>query len=106
FSSRRRHTRSKRDWSSDVCSSDLPGINEKEYAKLEIPLPNLNEQRKIASILSTWDKAIELKEKLIEQKKEQKKGLMQKLLTGEEIGRESCRERVWRWMVDENCREI
>src|SRR5699024_11546324 len=26
FSSRRRHTSSKRDWSSDVCSSDLPGI--------------------------------------------------------------------------------
>src|SRR5699024_2592676 len=24
FSSRRRHTRSKRDWSSDVCSADLP----------------------------------------------------------------------------------
>ncbi|MED3654293.1 restriction endonuclease subunit S [Heyndrickxia sporothermodurans] len=41
------------------------------------------ELNKIASILSTWDKAIELKEKLIEQKKELKKGLMQKLLTGE-----------------------
>src|SRR5438067_11094856 len=27
FSSRRRHTRSKRDWSSDVCSSDLAGQN-------------------------------------------------------------------------------
>src|SRR5207249_5680279 len=26
FSSRRRHTRSKRDWSSDVCSSDLPRL--------------------------------------------------------------------------------
>src|SRR2546421_5313886 len=26
FSSRRRHTRSDRDWSSDVCSSDLLGI--------------------------------------------------------------------------------
>src|SRR5699024_7667361 len=26
FSSRRRHTRSKRDWSSDVCSSDLLGV--------------------------------------------------------------------------------
>src|SRR5206468_4843945 len=26
FSSRRRHTRSDRDWSSDVCSSDLSGI--------------------------------------------------------------------------------
>ena len=48
-----------------------------------ISLPNAeNEQQKIADILSTWDKAIELKEKLIEQKKEQKKGLMQRLLTG------------------------
>src|SRR5699024_11336436 len=27
FSSRRRHTRSKRDWSSDVCSSDLTGLS-------------------------------------------------------------------------------
>src|SRR5699024_11297422 len=27
FSSRRRHTRSKRDWSSDVCSSDLLNIH-------------------------------------------------------------------------------
>src|SRR5699024_11620785 len=27
FSSRRRHTRSKRDWSSDVCSSDLGGAS-------------------------------------------------------------------------------
>src|SRR5699024_12047073 len=27
-SSRRRHTRSKRDWSSDVCSSDLTGSNQ------------------------------------------------------------------------------
>src|SRR2546421_7722021 len=26
FSSRRRHTRSDRDWSSDVCSSDLPDM--------------------------------------------------------------------------------
>src|SRR5699024_11465408 len=26
FSSRRRHTRSKRDWSSDVCSSDLKPV--------------------------------------------------------------------------------
>src|SRR5699024_11885610 len=30
FSSRRRHTRSKRDWSSDVCSSDLGRITGKE----------------------------------------------------------------------------
>src|SRR5699024_11585757 len=30
FSSRRRHTRSKRDWSSDVCSSDLTNTNNEE----------------------------------------------------------------------------
>nr|WP_246238764.1 restriction endonuclease subunit S [Paenibacillus anseongense] len=45
-------------------------------------VPKIEEQHKIASILSTWDNAIELKEKLIELKKEQKKGLMQRLLTG------------------------
>src|SRR5207249_7478182 len=28
FSSRRRHTRSKRDWSSDVCSSDLQPLQD------------------------------------------------------------------------------
>src|SRR5690606_620122 len=50
---------------------------------VKVFLPPLREQKKIAAILATWDKAIELKEKLIEQKKEQKKGLMQKLLTGE-----------------------
>src|SRR5690606_40923438 len=34
FSSRRRHTRVSRDWSSDVCSSDLEGAAmEKERAK-------------------------------------------------------------------------
>src|SRR5699024_11917952 len=34
FSSRRRHTRSKRDWSSDVCSSDLTlrEASEKDFA--------------------------------------------------------------------------
>src|SRR5690606_39806268 len=39
FSSRRRHTRFSRDWSSDVCSSDLtveiPKIIEKLYPDLE-----------------------------------------------------------------------
>jgi type I restriction enzyme S subunit len=51
----------------------------KEY---EILLGSLEEQDEIADILSTWDRAIELKEKLLEQKKLQKKGLMERLLTG------------------------
>src|SRR5712664_4801201 len=32
FSSRRRHTRSDRDWSSDVCSSDLDACDEGGFA--------------------------------------------------------------------------
>src|SRR2546421_6149225 len=32
FSSRRRHTRSDRDWSSDVCSSDLCGLRHRASA--------------------------------------------------------------------------
>src|SRR5699024_11317569 len=34
FSSRRRHTRSKRDWSSDVCSSDLRWWNPAHWTRL------------------------------------------------------------------------
>ncbi|HCG5282829.1 TPA: restriction endonuclease subunit S [Vibrio parahaemolyticus] len=45
-------------------------------------LPPLPEQRKIAKILSTWDKAISTTETLIETSKQQKKALMQQLLTG------------------------
>ncbi|WP_413066066.1 restriction endonuclease subunit S [Siminovitchia sp. 179-K 8D1 HS] len=59
-------------------------LGQKEFGELEVVIPrNVEEQMKISDILLTWDKVIELKEKLIEQKKEQKKGLMRKLLTGE-----------------------
>ncbi|WMX15903.1 restriction endonuclease subunit S [Aureispira sp. CCB-E] len=57
-------------------------ITLKDLFKFRIPLPPLPEQKKIAQILSTWDKAIEKKTQLIEQKKLLKKGLMQQLLTG------------------------
>ena len=52
---------------------------------LSFPLlyPPLAEQEKIAEILATQDKVIGLKEKLLEEKKNQKKYLMQQLLTGE-----------------------
>jgi len=49
---------------------------------IKVPVPPLPEQKKIARILSTWDKAIESVEKLIENSQAQKKALMQQLLTG------------------------
>lgn len=58
------------------------GVYLGEIKKIKIPLPPLPEQKKIAQILSTWDKAIEKTEKLIEAKTKLKKGLMQRLLTG------------------------
>lgn len=47
-----------------------------------VDLPPLPEQRKIAQILSTWDRGIATTEKLIDASKQQKKALMQQLLTG------------------------
>ncbi|MEZ9971085.1 restriction endonuclease subunit S [Vibrio lentus] len=52
------------------------------FKKLKIALPPYVEQRKIAQILLTWDKAIATTEKLIDASKQQKKALMQQLLTG------------------------
>jgi type I restriction enzyme S subunit len=57
-------------------------INLQVLKPLEILTPPYEEQRKIAKILSTWDKAITTTEKLIETSKQQKKALMQQLLTG------------------------
>ncbi|EMB4339568.1 restriction endonuclease subunit S [Citrobacter freundii] len=49
---------------------------------LIIPAPPLVEQKKIAKILSTWDKAISVTENLLANSQQQKKALMQQLLTG------------------------
>src|SRR5690606_40026845 len=97
FSSRRRHTRFSRDWSSDVCSSDLSKIlmvesrfldndcTEKTIASVElytlIELPNFSSSRLISSLLLSLVSSF-----IIEAKR---------LLR--QIGRASCRERVEIW---------
>ena len=60
----------------------LKTLSADTFKKLKVTLPPLKEQDKIAEILSAQDKLIALKEKLIEEKKRQKKYLMQQLLTG------------------------
>ncbi len=59
-----------------------PFLSLQDLRKLPILLPPLSEQKKIAEILSTWDRAIEVVERLIENSQAQKKALMQQLLTG------------------------
>ena len=58
------------------------GLNLNIINSLKIPLPPLPEQRAIANILSTWDTAIQTTQALISQKEQEKKWLMQNLLTG------------------------
>lgn len=52
-------------------------------SKYKLALPNLPEQQKIAEILTAQDSVISLLQKRIELKQQQKKALMQKLLSGE-----------------------
>ncbi|MAX56914.1 MAG: type I restriction endonuclease subunit S [Alcanivoracaceae bacterium] len=49
---------------------------------IQVPVPPLPEQKKIAQILSTWDQAITTTEQLLANSQQQKKALMQQLLTG------------------------
>lgn len=57
-------------------------LSAKQVGDIPILLPPLPEQRKIAKILSTWDQAIATTERLIATSQQQKKALMQQLLTG------------------------
>ena len=63
--------------------TSIKGITTGEFNNLELAYPqSQTEQQKIAEILQTQDRAIELQEQLLEQKQLQKKYLVQQLLTG------------------------
>lgn len=66
-----------------IGESSIAHFTREQFLKFPIPLPSLAEQKKIAEILGCWDEGLESLDKLIEAKKLRKKGLMQKLLTGE-----------------------
>lgn len=61
----------------------LLNVSVSDFMNINIPYTTMKEQRRIATVLSTCDKEIELLKKKMEKLKQQKKGLMQKLLTGE-----------------------
>lgn len=60
----------------------IPYMNKTNCESIPVLLPPLAEQLKIAQILSAWDKAISVTEKLLANSQQQKKALMQQLLTG------------------------
>lgn len=65
-----------------LVGSDQPYIKTSEFEKLKFPVPSIEEQQKIVSILSEVDKKIEGYENKKYKLEELKKGLMQQLLTG------------------------
>ena len=65
-----------------ITGSTIPHIYFKNYSNIIIKLPNLNEQQKIAEVLTACDDEINLLNLKLENLKKQKQGLMQKLLSG------------------------
>lgn len=63
--------------------TNISNLSQQILQRLQVPLPPLAEQRRIAEILGTWDDAITLTGRLIDALKHRKQGMMQRLLTGE-----------------------
>ena len=73
----------------DILRAASPGgagrnktLGQDRFLKSKIVLPPIEEQQKIATILTTQEKVIKLKEKRLAEKQRQKKYLVQQLLTG------------------------
>ncbi len=61
----------------------VPSVNKGDLSSIELKVPNLKEQRAIASVLTTIDLELDLLNQKLTAQRKQKKGLMQKLLTGQ-----------------------
>ena len=82
-------------------------LNKKSLAEIPIVLPPLNEQHRIAEILSSVDESIQATQAVIEQVERVKRGLMEELLTGglgsEAIERGEVPERWQKKQVEDVC---
>src|SRR5690606_40539058 len=99
FSSRRRHTRFSRDWSSDVCSSDLKlkdQLRKRESDTEKLMRAFINPGKEIIDKFTDWSSdAHRLRENA--EFVDEFIDLLERI---EEIGRASCRERVESRAVD------
>src|SRR5207245_7106136 len=95
-SSRRRHTRCYRDWSSDVCSSDL----QQEMCFLQAHADSAEAHFLLGFILfreigAQWLETGKTQEGSSRYNSGNATGLLAEFRDAKEIGRASCRERVW-----------
>ncbi len=71
------------DWYKHNEATGVPSLSSKNIINIQASLPPLPEQKKIAEVLSTVDDKIDSIEQEVDQIRTLKKGLMQKLLTGQ-----------------------
>lgn len=64
-------------------ASGVPSLSKTTIENIKFVFPPLPEQKRIVAVLETWDEYLEKLEEKIKLKKNIKKGLMQKLLSGE-----------------------
>src|SRR5206468_6711910 len=101
FSSRRRHTRSDRDWSSDVCSSDLSG---RGSGQVSLQTRSGTNQFHGAGFVFNRNSALAASDFFANQKGTKPTYINRNQFGGRlggQIGRASCRERVERSGGDE-----
>jgi len=63
-------------------TSDTWNLKYKHFQKIKVTIPEIEEQKAIAKVLKVCDVEIDLLKKKVEAYRRQKRGLMQKLLTG------------------------
>src|SRR5690606_39862358 len=97
----RRHTRFSRDWSSDVCSSDLRIDRLRCFAVIDSGDPAHSQIRygrlATASIHSPNGSTVTMKERRLESAETSGRSSAERMSSMVEIGRASCREREESW---------
>lgn len=72
------------DWNKYNEATGVPSLSKETIYKIEIPVPNLSAQRRIAAILASADKVIAATQKTIAKYKQIKQGMMEELLKPKE----------------------
>ncbi len=64
-----------------ITGSNYPAVRSSDVEEVEIPLPEISEQRRIADVLDTVDAAIQETDSVVEKQEQVKTGLLQDLFT-------------------------
>lgn len=75
--------------------TNISNLSQEILARLQLPIPEIQEQTAVVSIVNTWDSAIDQVEFLIDSKEKQRIWLMQQLLSGRQCNSGNGRQ-MWK----------